>query len=236
VAAKILVIDHDPKTRKATNFSLSFLGYTVPAVSRAHAMATFHPDAPRFVHDRCFFKALLCCLALVLACSTKDAQARIVLNTPPGILGLCYHTPSLCQHQAVASVPATMIGLIASANTRVNHGIIGTDLSNSAYPTRPEAQNWELVAPGGAGDCKDYALTKLFVLSWAGVPLGAMRMAVVHVPNTPSNTSHAILTVQVEDQEMVLDNLTDAISPLSQSPDKMQTIQDPRTQSWTEVR
>lgn len=192
------------------------------------------PDAPRILHYRRFFKALLCCL-VVATYPIKEAQARIVLNIPPGILELCYHTPSLCQNQVAASAPATMIGLIATVNTRVNHGIIGADLSNTAYPNRPEAQNWELVAPGGAGDCKDYALTKLFLLSWSGVPLGAMRMAVVHVPNTPNNTSHAILIVQVDSQEMVADNLTDAILPLSQSPYKMQTIQDPRTRSWTQV-
>jgi len=158
---------------------------------------------------------------------TGEAQARVVLAPPIGILQLCYHNPSLCQPHTTQSARSNALDIIARTNIRVNHGIMPKLDAATATAT-----DWELVAPNGAGDCKDYTLTKLFVLSWIGVPAGAMRIAVVHVPNTPAEVSHAILIVRVADQDLVLDNLTDKIVPLSESSYGMEAVEDPQSQAW----
>jgi predicted transglutaminase-like cysteine proteinase len=67
----------------------------------------------------------------------------------------------------------------------------------------------EFLARGG--DCEDFAIAKYFMLRELGVPVEAMRIAVVH--NTVRNEMHAVLVVQTSQGPFVLDNLATELVP-----------------------
>lgn len=61
----------------------------------------------------------------------------------------------------------------------------------------------------GVGDCEDYALLKLAILSALGVP--EEDMTVVVVKDLARGIGHAVLAVKADESYDVLDNLTDAV-------------------------
>jgi predicted transglutaminase-like cysteine proteinase len=180
--------------------------------------------------------AILSSAALVGVFPVSQAHSNAYLDPPAGMVELCYQTPSLCQPAPETQAPAAMMTRINYINQSVNNRIVARNSKSMLDIGAAGTSNWELVAPGGAGDCKEYALTKLFVLSWLGIPLGAMEIAVVHVPNTSADVSHAILMVRINDQDMVLDNLTDQIVPFSQTKYRLEEVQDPRSSTWVSTK
>ena len=61
------------------------------------------------------------------------------------------------------------------------------------------------------GDCEDYAISKYITLKRLGVDANAMRLVVVQDENL--NTPHAVLAVNIDGEEFVLDNQVDAVLP-----------------------
>ncbi|MCY0093655.1 transglutaminase-like cysteine peptidase [Hoeflea ulvae] len=61
----------------------------------------------------------------------------------------------------------------------------------------------------GAGDCEDYAILKMALLAGAGVPLSSMEIVVVK--DTRRRLFHAVLSVSVNGNSYILDNMTDAV-------------------------
>lgn len=57
-----------------------------------------------------------------------------------------------------------------------------------------------------SGDCEDYAIMKYFTLRMLGVADARLRMAVVH--DAVRDIPHAILVVDVDDDFLILDNLS----------------------------
>lgn len=66
------------------------------------------------------------------------------------------------------------------------------------------------------GDCEDYAVSKLSHLIDIGIPRSALRLAIYRLP---SGAYHSVLTVDVDDNTMVLSNLTDKVLPWREVPD-----------------
>jgi predicted transglutaminase-like cysteine proteinase len=64
----------------------------------------------------------------------------------------------------------------------------------------------------GYGDCEDYALLKRRMLMEAGWPRAALLMTVV---DDLQGEGHAVLTVETDNGEIILDNQTDSILPWS---------------------
>ena len=94
--------------------------------------------------------------------------------------------------------PLTNEGIVSAPDVRTtDHGV----------------EQWSLVAPYGLGDCEDYALTKRFLLLWAGVPAGSMRLAVVRRMRDRLAQRHMILLVNIGGAEFALDSLTNVIWP-----------------------
>ena len=71
------------------------------------------------------------------------------------------------------------------------------------------ADYWTIPTDGYV-DCEDYALAKRKLLAEAGLPLGALRIAVVI---DRQNSRHAVLTVATDRGDYVLDNITSEILP-----------------------
>lgn len=55
------------------------------------------------------------------------------------------------------------------------------------------------------GDCEDYAIAKYFALRELGIPTDALRIAAVW--NSARKEGHAVLVINIDNQEYLLDNL-----------------------------
>ena len=58
----------------------------------------------------------------------------------------------------------------------------------------------------GAGDCEDYAIVKYVALRELGIAPDDLRILIVHNPRR--RTNHAVLAVHLDEQWLILDNLT----------------------------
>ena len=139
---------------------------------------------------------------------------------PKGWLAFCTANASFCAKSRPAELGASEREKVASVNRRVNASIVP-----QADMRKVSADYWHLTAPQGAGDCKSYALTKRLLLSWEGIPTGAMRLATAHVPGAPSGEDHVLLLVRIGGISYVLDNLTDALVPAASVPYRWRSIQ-----------
>jgi predicted transglutaminase-like cysteine proteinase len=91
---------------------------------------------------------------------------------------------------------------------------------------------WWRYPDDGAGACHSYALLKRRLLMQAGWPRQALLMTIVHESD---GEGHAVLTVETNRGEFILDNLTDKILLWSETPYryyKRQSRDDPNTWVW----
>ena len=96
--------------------------------------------------------------------------------------------------------------LINTVNRNVNRRI----RRSSDARTFGVADFWQApTEPGARGDCEDYVLAKRADLLRAGIPAGALSIAIV---NTRWGESHAVLLLSSNVGEVVLDNLSPWIS------------------------
>lgn len=160
----------------------------------------------------------LCAAAAVALCLAPGAQgadrARTgmmelgrVVPPPSGAGALCRDLPWACAGTRAATSPAAADLLrLAEAINRA---------TNRRYPTISDRRrfgredHWAVLGPRG-GDCEDFALTKMRALLAAGVAARDLRIATVL---DADRQPHAVLIVSVEDEDLVLDNLTDRILP-----------------------
>lgn len=100
--------------------------------------------------------------------------------------------------------------MLRSVNSLVNHNIrYGEDLA-----VRGVADQWASPADTlrrGVGDCEDFALLKMAMLLGLGVDPSAIQL-VVGVHETRGQ-GHAVLTVRLDSENWVLDNLSERVRP-----------------------
>jgi predicted transglutaminase-like cysteine proteinase len=65
----------------------------------------------------------------------------------------------------------------------------------------------------GAGDCEDYAIAKMKLLEAAGFDRHAMFLVIAR--DLVRQADHAVLAVRIDDELMILDNMTDRLLPSS---------------------
>jgi predicted transglutaminase-like cysteine proteinase len=126
------------------------------------------------------------------------------------------------------ALTAPVLDLLNAVNRDVNRAIAPrNDLGPTDLWTLPLADG------SAAGDCEDYVLEKRRALAAAGLPPEALSIAVVR---TRSGETHAVLVVDTDAGELVLDNRSQWIAPWS-SLDyrwvKRQSRSDPA--SWVRV-
>jgi predicted transglutaminase-like cysteine proteinase len=149
--------------------------------------------------------------ALTLSALLLATTANAGTVTPPsGALQFCLRNNSFCDPHPVTSAPLTDMPTIMRVNRQVNDAILPDPLATDAAK-RAENGNWRVVMPGGVGACVEYVQSKRFLLAWAGIPTGAMRMAQVR---TKDGELHAVLLVRVGAQTVVLDNMTPVVWPI----------------------
>jgi len=123
------------------------------------------------------------------------------------------------------SDPADAPVLLASLNVSVNHRIVYDGEPRRRDPAVPWALPAEL-RERGSGDCVDYATAKYFSLVAAGLPPAQLRIAYVEAqaggPDGPRQRHMVLAWLPPDDADgdpLILDNLVDAVRPLSRRPD-----------------
>src|ERR1700731_2210768 len=144
----------------------------------------------------------------------------------------CLRYPSDCKSNPAENDHIDLDAETSELLKRVNHSV-----NLSIIPTvknyGPNLGDGWTIAPD-TGDCNDYAVTKRHQLLESGLPSKALRLSVV---KTASGIGHLVLVIVTTKGDIVMDNLTEAISPW-QSTDyhwlKIQSAADARF--WYEVK
>lgn len=133
----------------------------------------------------------------------------------------------LAQSQECVGGGAKQVEATDDAMSRIKH--INTSVNRAIKPRRDgKLDVWSINV--SAGDCEDYALTKRSKLIKSGFPASALRIAQV---KTTKGEGHAVLVIQTSRGRFVLDNLTDAIRPLSQTRYRVVSIQTANPKVWS---
>ncbi|WP_420103468.1 transglutaminase-like cysteine peptidase [Bosea sp. (in: a-proteobacteria)] len=176
--------------------------------------------------------------ALLLTAGASRAASVVeplpVGNEPSRVASYGYTLAPLpfvkfCMQQAPECQPATgsqeptdeMLARMVEINREVNRSI-----TPMRKPTQPLLTSWT-IAPE-AGDCNDYAVTKRHRLIAAGWPSSHVLLAAVA---TPEGQGHLVVVVRTAEEDLVLDNLTDAIRRWDKTSFdwiSMQSEEDPR--------
>jgi predicted transglutaminase-like cysteine proteinase len=117
------------------------------------------------------------------------------VGPPRGWMGWCARSPDDCtaDHAVVADSSPTR-ATIAAALAQVRDRMVPTQ-------EPPGTDIWRLPSDG-AGDCEDFALELRRELVQAGLPRGALKIAVAR---DPDGRLHAVLTVLTDGPTLVLD-------------------------------
>jgi predicted transglutaminase-like cysteine proteinase len=148
-------------------------------------------------------------------------------SRPFGHVEYCAVSKSECgKRKASAKLPAVSLAKLRSVNKSVNKSIKPVS-DKEQYGTR---EKW--VKGAKAGDCEDYALTKLARLSGLGIPKANLLLAI----GRSKGQAHTVLVVRTKDGDFVLNNLNDEVTPISRSTLGISKIQSPEHGSqWLRV-
>lgn len=143
---------------------------------------------------------------------------------PSGYIAFCLRNSDQCElpknAPTIAHLNLPTFELLTRVNRQTNAAIQPEDDVDHYGP----ADYWT-IATDGYGDCEDYALTKRKALIDAGLPVAALRLAVVL---TEKRERHAILTVATDRGDFVLDNFSDAVKPWTKLDYTWLSRQDPK--------
>lgn len=161
-------------------------------------------------------------IGLVLVGSFLPSAAVAASKAPLGYQLMCLKSPQECKGGGPASVKATedVLRMLKRVNAQVNRAI--TPRNDRG------ADVW--TASASSGDCEDYVLAKRRALMKAGFSASALRIAYV---KTRRGEGHAILVVKTSRGDLVLDNLTSAIKPLSQSGYRIVSMSGANPMNWS---
>jgi predicted transglutaminase-like cysteine proteinase len=130
-----------------------------------------------------------------------------------GPVSLPHMPPRGADRQPIA-LDAENVQLLASVNARINNAIL---FMPSQDRNGPPAWRMPIAEAGGGrayGDCKDYVLEKRRALLAAGVPEAALTIALVE---NNQRKAHAVLLVDTDRGELVLDSADSRILPWNQA-------------------
>jgi len=134
-------------------------------------------------------------------------------DAPSGYLAFCARQPAECAEPANAP-DAVALDTAAWATLQQVNAAYNAAIQPEEDSVHYGRVDYWTIPTDGFGDCEDYALAKRKALIAANFSPRALRIAVAR-----SNTGepHAVLTVATDHGDYVLDNLTDAILPWSET-------------------
>jgi predicted transglutaminase-like cysteine proteinase len=132
---------------------------------------------------------------------------------PPGFISFCVRFADQCAAPVNAPSSIAMNNAAWQTLQAVNQSVNRSIWPEDDKDHYGRAEYWT-IPTDGYGNCKDYALTKRKALIAAGLPIGALRIAIVL---TPDLERHAVLTVTTDRGDFVLDNMRDDIIAWNQT-------------------
>src|SRR5262245_34817879 len=136
------------------------------------------------------------------------ASSNVRLAKPPqGFIDFCDRFPLQCELSK--GVPQRL-----SINPETKHMLeaVNTAFNQSITPEEDRVHygvhEYWTIPTDGYGDCDDYVLAKRNALIELGIPVSALRIAIVF---TPRFVRHSVLIVATDHGNYVLDNLRDDI-------------------------
>lgn len=164
----------------------------------------------------------LIALAALLAAPATTAEASRKKHPPLGYQLMCLKYPNECKGGGKASIEVTsdILAMLKRVNGQVNRAIKPRNDGR--------ADVWSVGV--STGDCEDYVLAKRRALIKAGLPASSLRIA--HV-KTRAGEGHAVLVVKTNGKDLVLDNLTNTIKPLSQTGYRLVLMSGADPTSWS---
>jgi predicted transglutaminase-like cysteine proteinase len=161
--------------------------------------------------------------SIALGFSIAPSEAAGLRDAPLGYKLMCLQNPAECRSGGTAkmALSATRMAQLKHVNARVNSRI---------RPRHDAAGDDVWTVEAKSGDCEDYAITKRHELMRAGFPASALRIAYV---KTRWGEDHAVLIVKSSRGDLVLDNLTGKILPLSQSGLRLISMSGADPLDWT---
>ena len=172
-----------------------------------------------FRHLQKISTALILALLVIAPAAPALAAGK---HAPLGYQLMCLQHPQECKGGGAAKVPATkeLMATLKRVNFHVNR---------TMTPRRDSgADVWTVNAT--VGDCEDFVLAKRRALIKAGVPSSSLRIAYV---KTKRGIDHAILVVKTNGRDLVLDNLSASIRPLSQTGYRIVSMSGANPRSWS---
>lgn len=152
-----------------------------------------------------------------------------VVYAPRGYQQLCAARPEFCVAQQTANEVSTVLANLRRLYGQQYAAIDAPELTEARYQqlVRVNLTVNQTIRPAEdasgdiwsfssiAGDCEEYVLMKRETLAALGWPRSAMRIGVVKGQRYPY---HAILIVSTKGGEFVLDNMTDEMTRVEDSP------------------
>ncbi|MCY0095648.1 transglutaminase-like cysteine peptidase [Hoeflea ulvae] len=159
-----------------------------------------------------FLPAALATLMLSTSAIPASAASWLRLGTftsrPYGHVDYCSRHVSDCGARMTrAALPPARLAVLEQINSAVNRAI--TPVTDEDQYGRFEV--WKLNV--SAGDCEDYALEKRARLMRKGFHAEDLLLAMTHT----GSEYHTVLVVRTRLGDFVLDNLTEAVLPVSKS-------------------
>jgi predicted transglutaminase-like cysteine proteinase len=144
-------------------------------------------------------------------------------HAPLGYQLMCLKAPQECKGGGKAKIAVTsdVMATLKRVNSHVNRTI------KPRYDAAG-ADVWN--ANATSGDCEDYVLAKRKALIKAGIPASSLRIAYV---KTRKGEGHAILVVKTNGKDLVLDNLTATVKPLSQTGYRIISMSGANPRNWS---
>lgn len=155
--------------------------------------------------------------AIVAALSAIIIPAH-AMSGPLGFIDFCESNPAHCKAAPAAEIDMGLHGdILRAVNASVNASI------------KPRADTVDVWTLNPAyGDCEDYAITKRALLIQAGLPAGALRIAVGRSPSGP----HAVLVAITNQGAVVLDNLNARIVPIGNANIRISAMSSANPKVW----
>jgi len=171
---------------------------------------------------------LACAAVTAVALSsvaTPAAQAGGRTHAPLGYQLMCLKNPTASECKGGGAGKVTVTTNVMATLKRVNAHV------NSTIRPRNDAGGADVwTASASSGDCEDYVLAKRRALINAGIPAGSLRIAYV---KTRRGEGHAILVIKTGGKDLVLDNLTATIKPLSQTGYRIISMSGANPKKWS---
>ena len=204
---------------------------------RSLALPTGHVGRPTSASRFHKLAATVVLALAVMGCkahipTSSPIKASVQTSQPAAYADLCQRHASLCDvperatERARIVLDETTFEALDEVNLAVNRAI----RYRSDDKVFGRAEFWTVVADGDAGDCEDFALTKLQRLLDRGFPREAMRLAIVHRPR--DGIRHAVLTVETDRGTYVLDSSYNRVVAWSDLPYTNWMRENPGHERW----